>query len=99
MGTRHGTHRDMTLEEHLKTAEEIRTAIKNVKRAYFRCQELLGKSHSTSQKLWKLASNTGYFMNIKADLDTNYHKLINDETFSKYGHIYYNEPRNKNKLS
>ena len=41
---------------------------------------------------------TGYFMNIKADLDTDYHKLIDDETFSKYGHIYYNEPRNKNNL-
>jgi len=101
MGTRHGTHRDMTLEEHLINAEEFCSAIENLKSVYFRCQEFYGKSHPICKKLWKFASNTGNFMSVKSDLDHDWHKLIDDETFYKYGHIYYGQRRDKteNKLS
>jgi len=58
MGTKHGTHRDMTLEEHLINAEEFCSAIENLKSVFFRCQEFYGKSHPICRKLWKYASNT-----------------------------------------
>ena len=100
MGTRQGTHRDMTLEEHLINAKEFCSAIENLQSVYFRCQEFYGKSHPICKKLWKFASNTGNFMSVKSDLDNDWHKLIDDETFYKYGHIYYGQRRDKteNKL-
>ena len=100
MGTKHGTHREMKLEDHLINAEEFCSAIENLQSVYFRCQEFYGKSHPICKKLWKFASNTGNFMSVKSDLDNDWHKLIDDETFYKYGHIYYGQRRDKteNKL-
>ena len=50
--------------------------------------------------MWKFASDTGNFMSVKSDLDNDWHRLIDDETFYKYGHIYYGQRRDKteNKL-
>ena len=92
MGTKHGTHRDMTLEEHLINAEEFCSALENLESVFFRCQEFYGKSHPICRKF---ASNTGNFMAVKSELDDEYHKIIDDETFSKYGHIYYGQRRDK----
>ena len=36
-------------------------------------------------------------MTVKSELDDKYHDLIDDETFSKYGHIYYGQRRDKKK--
>ena len=47
--------------------------------------------------MWKFASDTGNFMSVKSELDHKYHDLIDDETFSKYGHIYYGQRRDKKK--
>ena len=97
MGTKHGTHREMKLEDHLINAEEFCSAIENLKSVFFRCQEFYGKSHPICRKLWKYASNTGNLMTVKSELDDKYHDLIDDETFSKYGHIYYGQKRDKKK--
>jgi len=97
MGTKHGTHREMKLEDHLINAEEFCSAIENLKSVFFRCQEFYGKSHPICRKLWKYASNTGNLMTVKSELDDKYHDLIDDETFSKYGHIYYGQRRDKKK--
>ena len=92
MGTKHGTHREMKLEDHLINAEEFCSALENLKSVFFRCQEFYGKSHPICRKF---ASNTGNFMAVKSELDDEYHKIIDDETFSKYGHIYYGQRRDK----
>ena len=97
MGTKHGTHREMKLEDHLINAEEFCSAMENLKSVFFRCQEFYGKSHPICRKLWKYASNTGNLMTVKSELDDKYHDLIDDETFSKYGHIYYGQRRDKKK--
>ena len=97
MGTKNGTHREMKLEDHLINAEEFCSAIENLKSVFFRCQEFYGKSHPICRKLWKYASNTGNLMTVKSELDDKYHDLIDDETFSKYGHIYYGQRRDKKK--
>ena len=97
MGTKHGTHREMKLEDHLINAEEFCSALENLKSVFFRCQEFYGKSHPICRKLWKYASNTGNLMTVKSELDDKYHDLIDDETFSKYGHIYYGQRRDKKK--
>ena len=97
MGTKHGTHREMKLEDHLINAEEFCSAIENLKSVFFRCQEFYGKSHPICKKMWKFASDTGNFMSVKSELDHKYHDLIDDETFSRYGHIYYGQRRDKKK--
>ena len=97
MGTKHGTQREMKLEDHLINAEEFCSAIENLKSVFFRCQEFYGKSHPICKKMWKFASDTGNFMSVKSELDHKYHDLIDDETFSKYGHIYYGQRRDKKK--
>ena len=92
MGTKHGTHREMKLEDHLINAEEFCSALENLESVFFRCQEFYGKSHPICRKF---ASNTGNFMAVKSELDDEYHKIIDDETFYKYGHIYYGQRRDK----
>ena len=97
MGTKHGTHRDFTADDHLKTSKEIRTAMENLTSSFFRCQKRLGKSHRVTEKLRKLVSSGGYgggnntIKDIKSDLSL----LVDDETLSRYGWIYYEERRDK----
>jgi len=92
MGTKHGTHRDMTVEEHLETSEETCTAQKLLESAFFRCQKFYGWSHRNTQKLHRVNK---IIRQLHLDLDTDYHRVINDETFYKYGHIYYEKRRDK----
>ena len=101
MGTKHGTHRDFTVDDHLKTSKEILTAVENLTSAWERCQNRLGKSHRVTEKLRKLVSSGGFMggnntiKDIKSDLSLNYNRLVDDETFSRYGYIYYEERRDK----
>ena len=93
MGTKHGTHRDFTEDDHLKTSKEILTAVENLTSAWERCQKRLGKSHRVTEKLRKLVSSDGYMggsrtiKDIKSDLSL----LVDDKTFSKYRYIYYGD--------
>ena len=97
MGTKHGTHREMKLEDHLINAEELSSAIKNLKSVFFRCQEHYGNSNPTVKKLWKFVKDYGVFMKIKSELDYSWHELVDEETYQKYGHIYYGQRRDKKK--
>ena len=101
MGTKHGTHRDFTVDDHLKTSKEILTAVENLTSAWERCQKRLGKSQRVTEKLNKLVSSGGFggrfgggnntIKDIKSDLSL----LVDDETLSRYGWIYYEERRDK----
>ena len=97
MGTKHGTHCEMKLEDHLINAEEFCSAIENLKSVFFRCQEFYGKSHPICKKMWKFASNTGSFATVKSELDDKWHELVDEETYQKYGHIYYGQRRDNKK--
>ena len=97
MGTKHGTHREMKLEDHLINAEEFCSALENLKSVFFRCQEFYGKSHPICKKMWKFASNTGSFATVKSELDDKWHELVDEETYQKYGHVYYGQRRDKKK--
>ena len=95
MGTKHGLHRDMKVEDHLINAEEFCSALENLKSVFFRCQEFYGKSHPICKKMWKFASNTGSFATVKSELDDKWHELVDEETYQKYGHVYYGQRRDK----
>ena len=95
MGTKHGSHRDMKVEDHLINAEEFCSALENLKSVFFRCQEFYGKSHPICKKMWKFASNTGSFATVKSELDDKWHELVDEETYQKYGHVYYGQRRDK----
>tara|TARA_B100000809_G_C14877857_1_gene438045 strand:+ start:294 stop:587 length:294 start_codon:yes stop_codon:yes gene_type:complete len=97
MGTKHGLHRDMKVEDHLINAEEFCSALENLKSVFFRCQEFYGKSHPICKKMWKFASNTGSFATVKSELDDKWHELVDEETYQKYGHVYYGQRRDKKK--
>tara|TARA_R110000796_G_scaffold216201_1_gene332252 strand:+ start:428 stop:712 length:285 start_codon:yes stop_codon:yes gene_type:complete len=85
----------MKVEDHLTNAEELCSAIEKIKSVFFRCQEHNGSSNPTVKKLWKFVRDYGVFMKIKSELDEEWHNLIDDETFKKYGHIYYGQRRDK----
>ena len=85
----------MKTEDHVKNAEELCSAIELLKSVYFRCQEHNGTSDPTVKKLWKFVRDEGIFKKIKIELDNEWHNLINEETFQKYGHVYYGERRDK----
>ncbi len=97
MGTKHGSHRNMKVEDHLINAEEFCSALENLKSVFFRCQEFYGKSHPICKKMWKFASNTGSFATVKSELDDKWHELVDEETYQKYGHVYYGQRRDKKK--
>jgi hypothetical protein len=101
MGTKHGTHRDFTLDEHLELAEEICLALKHFTNAYKMCQKRLGQSNRITQSLHNLVFSYGLsggskvIKRFKEELHSKYDKLVDDETYSKYGLIYHGQRRDK----
>lgn len=83
--------KQMPLAEHIKTADDLAIATHHLTKIFFRCQEY----YPISSRLMKLLQRVlpgagGVFIQIKSELDTEYHKLITDDEFKKYSHIYYN---------
>ena len=88
--------KEMSIEDHLVNSAELTSAIKNLKSVFFKCQEHYGKSHSISKKLWNVIKDHGVLTKIESELDHEWHKLVDDETYQKYGNVYYGERRDKN---
>lgn len=82
----------MPLEVHIENANDLAIAQHHLSKVFFRCQEHYPKTSSLMKKLWKvLPSNmASIFTSIFSELDDEYHKIISDEQFDQYGHIYYN---------
>ena len=101
MGTKHGTHKNLTLADHLELAENICSALIHFENAYKICQKRLGQSDGITHRLNNLTFSYGYgggskvIKRIKEDLYTKYSQLVDDETYSKYGDIYHGQRRDK----
>ncbi len=82
----------MTLEEHMETADDLAIATHHLTKIFFKCQEHYPNTYRLMKLLYKVLPDTlnGIFTQIKSELDSEYHKIINDEQFKQYGHIYYN---------
>jgi hypothetical protein len=82
---------NMTLKDHLETADDLAIAAHHLTRAFFRCQRHYCKTGRLMRLFWKLLPNTltGTFSRLKCELDSDYHRLITDEQFKEHGHIYY----------
>lgn len=82
----------MTLEEHMETADDLAIAAHHLNKAFFKCQEHYPKSSKLMRLLYRIlpSAPNGIFAQTKSELDSEYHKVITDREFGKYGHIYYN---------
>ena len=78
--------KELTLDQHLNNADDLAIAVKHLNNIIERCN--YPKSHSVMLKLRRIKNSIN---NIRAELDTDYHQLINDEQFDLYGHVYYKE--------
>ena len=81
----------MPLEDHLKTADDLRIAQKHLSDAFFRTQKYYPNSSKLMKWFYKLLPGTtsGTWTELNSLLDDEYHRLINDEQFKEMGHIYY----------
>lgn len=82
----------MTLNEHLQNAKDLAIAAHHLRALWKRCEEHYPKSHSLMKVLDKFHPSlmSGWFIQLKSDLDREYHNVITDEQFKEFGHIYYN---------
>ena len=80
-------NKQMSLEEHIETANDLAIALHHLERVCSRCREHFYKTSRLMKLLWKVDE---LFLEIKSILDDYYHALIDDATFKKHGHIYYN---------
>ena len=91
--------KQMPLEDHLKTADDLAIAKEHLSRAFFRVQEYHPKSSKLMKQFSRLLPGIvgGAWTQLKSELDREYHRLINDEQFKELGHIYYRGARNQNR--
>ena len=82
----------MTLEDHLKTADDLSYAWVHLKRAYKRIQKHYPNSSKLMKNFYKILPGvlSGPWTYLKSELDDDYHFLITETQFKELGHIYYN---------
>ena len=86
----------MSIKDHLVNSAELTSAENNMKSVFFRCQKHYGKSHPICKKLRKFIGYPNVFTKIKYELDHEWNRLVDDETYQKYGNVYLEERRDKN---
>jgi len=78
----------LTLEEHLacgKTVSEIYRTLQDLRTL---CGNKFGYSKSHYRYISAVIKKLDTF---RSEMDNEYHRLIDDATFYKYGHVYYGE--------
>jgi isopropylmalate/homocitrate/citramalate synthase len=90
----------MTLDEHMETADDLAIATHHLSKIFFRCQGHYPATHRLMKLLYKILPDvlSGIFIQVKSELDEEYHRVINDEQFRQFGHIYYNLDERYKKL-
>ena len=85
----------MPLDEHLKTADDLRIAQKHIMDAFLRTQEYYPITGRLMKKFHNVLPGTasGIWTELNSLLDDEYHRIINDEQFKELGHIYYSSAR------
>ncbi len=78
------TKKGLTLEEHTKAAEIVHSILGLMSEL----RSVVGKEHcKVSKKIHKISSS--FSVSVRSKLDDEYHKVITDDEFEQYGHIYY----------
>lgn len=87
----------MSLEDHLKTADDLAIAKEHLCRAFYRVQEYYPKSSRLMKQFFRILPGNigGAWTQLKSALDDEYHRLITDVQFEGLGHIYYGDTRNQ----
>jgi len=80
----------LTLDEHLDQAVAIRMISNTLRNMHVEFAIKFGNTHRITRKVQAARTN---FESVKSGLDSEYHRICGDANFSKYGHIYYNEPK------
>jgi hypothetical protein len=80
----------LTFDEHLGQAAAIRMISNTLRNMHVEFAIKFGNTHRITRKVQAARTN---FESVKSGLDSEYHRICGDANFSKYGHIYYNEPK------
>lgn len=80
------TKKKLTLDEHLNNAVAVRMIYTGLHDLYMECAKKFGVTHKITRNI---AAAKNKFDGARSKLDNEYHRICNDENFSKYGHIYY----------
>jgi hypothetical protein len=81
-----GTRKLMGLQDHLTLADSVRPMYYELQRIYVFVANNMGKTKKAARKA-RQALNA--LDSVRCELDSEYHRIITDSTFHKYGHIYY----------
>jgi hypothetical protein len=84
------TNPRLTFDEHLDQAKVIRMISTTLRDLHGEFSRKFGNTHRITRKVQAARTN---FESVKSGLDSEYHKVCGDENYSKYGHIYYNDPK------
>ena len=76
----------LTVDEHLKLASKARQLRDLLVDISMQCSRDLGKNHASTNALRRMHRS---FDTARSAMDSEWHKLINDDQFARYGHIYY----------
>ncbi|MDQ1275064.1 MAG: hypothetical protein QG610_637 [Euryarchaeota archaeon] len=82
----------LTIEEHLEISRELSIVAHYLSSIFNKLQRHYNKSSRLMKLLRKITPLFlgGLFIQIQSELDTEWHRAINNNEFNKYGHIYYN---------
>ena len=79
----------LTLSDHIEIARKLRLAIANLEDIRLKCGANYPKNHKINNLLRRILYSYMTMDRLKYLLDDEYHNLISNEEFEKYGHIYY----------
>lgn len=81
----------MTLEDHLELAADFAGMHHYINRVFFRMQNHYPKSSSMMRFMFRILPTNlmSKFQAVKYELDSDYHSVITEEEYQKYGHVYY----------
>lgn len=84
----------VNIEEHLQTADDLAIACHHLNRIFNRCLE----KNDESTRIMQLLLLGETIIQIKSELDSQYHSLVTESQFDELGHIYYNLDERYNSL-
>ena len=88
----------LTLEEHMQIADDLAIIDFLMRKIDSKCLSTYNKTSKLYKSIRKWSGHAGLISELKNQLDNEFHRLIDDETWHKlnedgHGHIYYNLQR------
>ena len=81
----------LNLDNHLELSEKI----SSIRFSLIEIRQSLQDKSGTSPEIKKIAAIENHIEGLRNELDNKYHKIIDDNTFKKLGHIYYGGKRHE----